>query len=151
MAGQGTTTVAIAEALRQAGWTVVFTCIPNAPHVGVVPIPIQGGSAKQRYPDILSFRDHILRLTEVEMGLTDDVADNIIDRFGEQRTALLNPATWTAWRARVESLTGFIIPQDCEVTCELVVCNPIGARYLSCVPRLCSLAIAVYGPATYIA
>lgn len=150
MAGQASTTIAIADILLRTGWTVVFRCIPNSPHIGVVPIPIQRGSAKQRYPDILSFRDHILRLTEVEIALTDNIADKIIERFDEQRAALLSPVTWVAWTARVRSLTGHLLPADCQLSCELVVCKPIGTRHVHCIPRLSRRGIAVHLPSTYI-
>ncbi len=88
MAGQGATIGLIAEALESNGWTVVFVCVPNTPHIGVVPIPIEGGSSNQRYPDVLSFRDGVLRLTEVEITLSEDVVEKTILRFDEQITAL---------------------------------------------------------------
>jgi hypothetical protein len=151
MAGQGDTTNAIAAILQDAGWTVVFKCIPNSTHVGVVPIPItQGGAAKQRYPDVLSFRDDDLRLTEVEIAISEEVVEKTIERFSEQMLALSIPETWSAWRARIAGLTGHQIPAVCTIRCELVLCKPIKDIQVPLLAKLNAHLIPAYTIATYV-
>lgn len=151
MAGQGETTNGIAALLQDSGWLVIFKCIPNATHVGVVPIPVaQGGAAKQRYPDILSLKDDVLRLTEVEIGMSEEIADKTIERFHEQVTALSTPETWAAWRARVMGLTGYDIPAVCRVRCELVLCKAVKDEHIPLIAKLASHSIPVYNLKTYL-
>lgn len=124
MTGQGSVTNEVAAALRGAGWRVVFTCIPNAVHHGVVPISTPGGSARQRYPDVLSVRQGVTRLIEVETRLTAAVADNIALRLEEQVVALSDPDYWEVWRRHVEEIHELPMPSSFSPLRELVICGP---------------------------
>ncbi len=143
MAGQGVTISAIANALEDSGWTVVFVCVPNTPHIGVVPIPIEGGSSNQRYPDVLSFKDGVLRLTEVEITLSEDVVQKTIVRFDEQVRALKTNTIWLSWSDRVLSLTGHHLPLMCTIVPELVICKNIRPSQANLIDRLASAGISV--------
>ena len=63
MATQGFITKSISKQLTQDNWHVVYTCIPNTPHINVVPIRTSSISSSQRYPDIV---------IEKERGKNDD-------------------------------------------------------------------------------
>ncbi|TON15434.1 hypothetical protein CGH61_24080, partial [Vibrio parahaemolyticus] len=65
MAKQGNVTKEYASFLSRNGWTVVYVCIPNTVHIGVVPIPTINGASKQRYPDIVAIKDEQLLIVEV--------------------------------------------------------------------------------------
>lgn len=120
-------TRAIADLLRQSGWQVVFTCIPNTPHLDVVPIPTAHGASKQRYPDILAYRDAITKLVEVEISLNEFVAENIIMRFAEMTEALNMPEVWTPWREKVHRDTGHVLPDIFIPQCDLIICRKLKA------------------------
>jgi hypothetical protein len=125
MAGQGSTTNDAVRELNQNGWTVVFACVPNTPHLNVVPIPTAGTSSKQRYPDILAFRDHTIRLVEVEIKLSYDVAIDILTRFQEMASALASPDIFSSWRMKLFGDTGYLLPEDFHAEYELIVCTPL--------------------------
>ena len=120
MAGQGATIREVAACLREAGWTILFVCVPNTPHVGVIPIPTSG-IARQRYTDIVAVRGSTIRLVEVEISLNERVAEDIAARLSEQRSALQRPATWLEWSSRVRASTGAALPTTPEFECSLVV------------------------------
>jgi hypothetical protein len=121
MATQGATTHAVAAALDAAGWKVVFVCVPNTSHRGVVPISTPTGSARQRYPDVLAVDAESTRLVEVENALTESVAEDIAHRFGEQRIALEGPAYWDLWRRHVEATHEIQMPAAFAPILELVI------------------------------
>lgn len=125
MAGQAVTTQAVARALEKHGWTVVYTCLPGRPHVDVVPVHIVKGSAKQRYPDVLAFRDDVIKFLEVEQRLSDRVIEDISLRFCEIIETLSEPTAWTTWREQVRNVTGHILPPLFRPECELVICTRI--------------------------
>lgn len=127
LAGQGSTTRKIAAQLRKSGWDVIYVCIPNTPHIGVVPIPTKSGVTAQRYPDILSIQGNVLRLSEIEIAVTDDIASKAIERFTDQRCSILSPEIYLPWRDRVLELTGHQLPVvPGEVICELISCTRFG-------------------------
>ena len=139
MAGQGDTIRRIARVLTESGWDVVFVCVPNTPHVAVVPIPVKNGSAKQRYPDIAAYRGDITRLLEVEMSLTEGVANDIQERFTEFIGALRDPQCWCTWREHVKSQTRHVLPKNFVPRCDLVVCRnlkPDQQRYVEILRRV---------------
>jgi len=123
MPGQGSTTKLIAEKIESDNWIVVYKCIPNTPHLSVIPIPIKLGSSKQRYPDILAVKGSILRLIEVEISFTAAVTENIITRFSEMKQSLADKGLYGQWKAAVKSRTGITLPSDFTVYCELVICK----------------------------
>lgn len=125
MAGQGAITRAVADLLRQNAWQVVFTCIPNTPHLNVVPIPTAQGVSKQRYPDILAYRDTITKLVEVEITLNEFVAQDIETRFGEMVRALKTPEVWKLWREKIRNDTGHDLPDVFIPQCDLVLCRKL--------------------------
>lgn len=120
MAGQGATIREVAAALREAGWNVLFICVPNTPHVGVIPIPTSG-IARQRYTDIVASKGSTIRLVEVEVSLNEGIAEDIATRLSEQRSALQRPTTWQEWSARVTASTGTSLPIKPDIECLLVV------------------------------
>ena len=143
MSGQGATTVSVREALLEHGWQVFFTCLPNAAHVNVVPIPVRGGSSRQRYPDILASRNEITLLVEVEVSLTEAVVENAILRFGEQLSALSDPRTWTMYKAKIGGICGFELPAQFLGIAALVTCKPISPRCDRLVSELARAEILV--------
>lgn len=149
MSGQGATIKRTAKILRDGGWEVVYICVPNACHIGVVPIPTNGGASSQRYPDVLSIKDNALRLTEVEISLTEDVGKKTIERFMEQRNALLSPIVYADWRARVLGLTGTELPLVPKVVCELVLCTRPDARLRRTIADLDGQGITVVAATDY--
>ena len=149
LASQAATTRLIAKILGENGWTVVFTCIPNTPHIGVVPIPTKNASSAQRYPDILSFRQNTVRLSEVEISLSQQVVTKAIERFREQTDALRSPKNWLTWRERIKTLTLHELPNPSLLQCELVTCSPIRRKHDALVSLLLTHDIHVYSPDTY--
>jgi len=149
LAGQGTTINSIADTLESNGWNVIFVCVPNTPHIGVVPIPIEGGSSNQRYPDVLAVKGDVLRLTEVEVKISDDVVNKTIERFAEQQTSLRDVQTWQSWSARIQSLTGIELPAACQLYCELVVCNDLRPNNNAHVSRVTAAGIRVFDTQNY--
>lgn len=136
MSGQGSVTNEVAAALRRAGWRVAFACIPNAVHHGVVPISTPGGSARQRYPDVLSVGQEVTRLIEVEMRLTTPVADDIALRLEEQVIALSDPDYWEIWRRHVEEIHELPMPSTFSPLQELVICGPDSSPDAALIQRL---------------
>jgi hypothetical protein len=124
VAGQGASIRKVAEILKQKGWAVLFVCVPNTPHVGVIPIPTTG-PARQRYTDIAALKGSALRLIEVEISLTEKVAEDISFRLSEQRAALSRRATWLEWSSRLTASTGQLMPHRPIIECELCVIRPI--------------------------
>ena len=149
MAGQGATTSLIARTLRDAAWTVVYTCLPNTPHVGVVPIPTKGATTAQRYPDILAFKNSLVSLTEVEIRLTPDIYVKAIERFREQRTTLADGPMYRDWAARIGELLGFHLPTTPVITCDLVLCNRLTAKQLTLMESLAKHQIRVVSADAY--
>jgi hypothetical protein len=152
MAGQAVATNAVAEALTEAGWRVVFVCVPNAVHHGVVPISTPGGSARQRYPDVLAVDGMVTRLIEVENVLTEAVADDIALRLGEQTLALEDSGYWEIWRRHVEATHGIAMPATFAPIPELVIGGErrldeaLVARLASAGIRVCRLLDFEAGP-----
>lgn len=149
MAGQGATIRRIASLLRQNDWSVVYVCIPNSPHVGVVPIPTPNGATEQRYPDILAFKGHVVKLIEVEIAMDQDTAQHTIERFAEQCRSLRSPALYSSWRARVHELTGYALPTEPDIKCELITCSALAARFGSHSARLIEAGISVCAESDY--
>lgn len=124
--GQGTVTRNIAKILRKNGWTIGYICVPNTPHVGVVPIPTSvSGVGAQRYPDVVAFNDSITLLIEVEPVLNLNVSLDIHLRFTEMITALENPTVWERWRRHVQLEAGIVLPPSFSPLCKLVVCEEV--------------------------
>lgn len=123
MAGQGKTTKSYALQLKCEGWQVLYTCIPNSVHIGVIPIPTAHGASKQRYPDIAAAKDSRILLVEVEMNLTDSVVADIILRFTEMRQALDKPSVYIEWANKVGSLAKLQLPPKPIVETLLVIVN----------------------------
>jgi hypothetical protein len=136
MAGQGKTTRLYATRLTDEGWKVLFICIPNSPHVGVVPIPTSHGVSKQRYPDIAALKNDQLLLVEVEMGLSDAVSQDIVLRFNEMRQALGNPALYRSWSQRVGLVSGHEMPLTPRIESRLLLVNGFDERSINFVKSL---------------
>jgi len=143
IAHQGDVTRAACRLLQAARWTVVYSCVPNTPHVGVIPIPTPSGSARQRYPDILATDGTVVRLVEVEPRLTRGVATNIIQRLGEQVGALSVAEAWESWRRHVEESHGLSMPREFVPRTDLVVCAGLSPSHQPQLERLAAAAIAV--------
>lgn len=122
MAGQGSTICDYALWLKESDWTVVYTCVPNTPHVGVVAIPI-AGSRQQQYPDILAFKGGVTRIVEVELQLTAAVAEKIRERFEDILKVLCIPEEWNTFRRHVQETTRMKLPEIFRPDCELVICR----------------------------
>lgn len=129
MATQGTFTRNLAISLSADQWVIAYTCIPNTPHLKAVPIPIIKGSSKQRYPDIVAIRGNNLLLVEVELTLTDNIAQDIMTRFLEMRTALGNTDIWKSWRQHVNDTCGVSIPQVVVLKCVLYICSSLSEKH----------------------
>lgn len=143
MAGQGSTISRIASLLRVGQWEVVFVCIPNTPHIGVVPIPTNGAATAQRYPDILAVKGDCLKLIEVEMVFSADVGKKAVERFSEQRDALASQALYHEWKARVLELTGVSLPSNPRIICELVLLAAVPSRLTHLLADVTGRGIAV--------
>lgn len=148
--GQGATTNEVVKRLGKAGWNVVFKCVPNTPHFGVIPIPTSHGAGAQRYPDIFSAKRRALLFTEVEMTLSEAVARDIILRFGEMMTSLKDRETWDAWRGHIERTHKLILPATPDFLCELVVCKGLNAKAAPLVVMLKAQGISVSSAETYL-
>lgn len=136
MASQGAVTQAVVAALTAAGWSVLYRCLPNTAHIGVVPIPTPTGAGNQRYPDVVALRDGVLRLIEVEHRLSEDVGNDISLRFAEMRTSLADKEVWIPWRRRISDSSGVAVPKVCRVEAELVVIAPISVEAAGIEARL---------------
>lgn len=145
MAGQGKTTRKYADQLTDEGWNILYVCIPNTPHVKVVPIPTSHGVSKQRYPDIAAVNNDRLLLAEVEMNLTESVAQDISLRFNEMRQALANPDIYRAWSSRVETVSKHKMPANPIVETRLKLVNGVDQKTSSLVDHLQSQGISIVG------
>ncbi|MDU9127602.1 PDDEXK family nuclease [Klebsiella aerogenes] len=128
MAGQGKTTRLYASMLREEGWNVIYTCIPNSPHVRVIPIPTAHGVSKQRYPDILAIKNNRILLVEVEMTLTNSVAQDISLRFSEMQKSLENIDIYRGWSRAVEISSNVTMPITPDVEMRLKLVNGLNAE-----------------------
>lgn len=143
MAGQGAAIREIATWLKHNKWIILFVCVPNTPHLGVIPIPTDG-VAKQRYPDIAAIKGSTLKLIEVEITVNDSVAEDIAGRLSQQRIALQRPNTWREWSSRVAASGGYKLPDETPVIeCELVVIRPPFAVEESVESRLRAAAVVL--------
>lgn len=149
MAGQGAITRAMADLLSGGGWHVVFKCIPNTPHLNVVPIPTAHGVSKQRYPDILAYRDATTKLLEVEITLNAFVAQDIETRFREMVEALSEPHAWRLWRDKIRRDTGHTLPEIFIPQCDLVLCKKLTAAHAPFVEALKRAGINVSSAEQY--
>lgn len=150
MAGQGQVIRDIASLLKAEDWDVIFVCIPNSAHEGVVPIPTLKGSTKQRYPDILSCRKNILRLTEVEISLSASIAKKAIERFSDMSGSLSSKDSYLAWSQRVLGLTGKQLPVEPNIICELVVCTKLEPTFFPMVAELKTHGVSTIDKANFI-
>ena len=128
MGGQGKTIRLYSTRLAKQGWKILFLCIPNTPHVRVVPIPTSHGVSKQRYPDIAALRDERILLVEVEMSLTEAVAHDISLRFNEMRQALANQDIYRAWSQKVELVSDNKMPETPIIETRLKLVNGLDER-----------------------
>jgi hypothetical protein len=117
--GQGKVTNSIAELLIENGWSVLFKCVPNTIHIGVVPIPI--GYGKTRYPDIVAYQNGVMKLIEIEPKLNSEICQSLKVRLEEQRTALGNRKIRSDWIRSLTMKTGVSIGIEFDIECELVV------------------------------
>lgn len=145
MAGQGKTTREYAKQLINEGWNVLYICIPNTPHVRVVPIPTSHGVSKQRYPDIAAEKDGYLLLVEIEMNLTEAVVQDISLRFNEMRHSLINPDLYRAWSNSVESVSKHKMPASPIIETRLKIVNGITRKSTNLVYQLQSQGISIIG------
>lgn len=136
MAGQAKTTKEYAKRLNAAGWNILFVCIPNSVHVGVVPIMTSHGVSKQRYPDIAAMMGNSILLVEVEMSLTNAVADDIVLRFAEMREGLSSSEVYRAWSSKLEIITGLKMPESPDLEVQLLLVNGISEKTAALVHRL---------------
>ncbi len=132
-----------AAGLAQKGWEVLYICIPNTPHVGVVPIPTSHGVSKQRYPDIAAIKNGRILLVEVEMSLTESVVQDIRLRFAEMREALASSETYRSWSAKVELATKRKMPTTAIVEACLKVVNSRDQRSAHLIDQLEADSIVV--------
>lgn len=123
MANQGKITRKIAKMLSNDRWNVIYTCIPNTPHINVVPIPSVKGISQQRYPDILAYRNGETLLVEVEISLSKGVALDIIDRFNDQIKYLSIRENWKSWSEHVTEQTVYKLPDSFSSKCLLILCT----------------------------
>lgn len=124
MAGQGAVTNQVSNSLVKNGrWRIVYKCIPNTSHFGVVPIPTPLGSSAQRYPDIVLIDNETTWLIEVEIRLTFKVFNDIKQRFTEMRSALFDTENWEIWKAQAERVSGLTLPSKFLPKTTLIVCK----------------------------
>ena len=125
MATQGSITKSISKQLMQDKWNVVYTCIPNTPHINVIPIPTSSVSSSQRYPDIVAYKGDQTLFVEVEIKLNSDVKDLMIERFQDYINALKEKRTWDLWRDQLNTLASCNLPSDFNPIALLIICNNI--------------------------
>ncbi len=143
MAGQGKTTREYAAQLSNDGWSILYVCIPNTPHVKVVPIPTSHGVSKQRYPDIAAVRNDHLLLAEVEMSLTDAVVRDIVLRFDEMRQSLISPELYNLWSKKVELVSKHKMPSTPIIETRLKIVNGVDQKSIDLAHQLQSQGILV--------
>lgn len=134
-----------AEVLKLDGWTIVYICIPNSPHINVVPIPTRTNHSKQRYPDVVAVRGEVTKLIEVEPRLTLSVAKNIALRFRESGDALSDTKLWNSWVSQVQSLTKISMPKSFESSFDLILCHDLKPYHEVAASYLRLLNISVNG------
>lgn len=149
MAGQGKITKQIALSLISDKWNVVYTCIPNTPHINVVPIPIEDGASKQRYPDIVAYKGNLIKFIEVEVKLTESVSKDILLRFNEYTTALNDPIKWSLWKSHIFSQTGHKLPYIFLCEKDLIICETIRLKSKPFKDLLETQGIQVYNHINY--
>jgi len=143
MAGQGKTTREYAAQLSNDGWSILYICIPNTPHVKVVPIPTSHGVSKQRYPDIAAVSNDHLLLAEVEMNLNGAVAQDIILRFVEMRQSLMNLELYSMWSKKVETVSKHKMPPIPVIETRLKIVNGVDQRSIDLAHQLQSQGIII--------
>jgi hypothetical protein len=146
MAKQGKVTKEYAGFLSRSGWTIVYVCIPNTVHIGVVPIPTLNGVSEQRYPDIVAIKDDVLLIVEVEISLNANVYEDISLRFSEMKTSLSNDDILLNWIRMIYHTTGVDISALMSVESQLVVIKPISERSTEYKQLLECQSIAVVTP-----
>lgn len=133
MAGQGKTTRQYAKSLKEEGWEIVYTCIPNTVHLGVIPIQTIDGASKQRYPDIVAYRENSLLLVEVEISINLNVYEDIKLRFKEMTETLSHEDKFLEWREKIQEVHGIHIQSDSEILRRLVLLkspNKINSKHI---------------------
>lgn len=125
MATQGFITKSISKQLTQDNWHVVYTCIPNTPHINVVPIRTSSISSSQRYPDIVAYKGDQTLFVEVEIKLNSNVKDQMIERFQDYIDALKEKENWDIWRNQLNTLTNYNLPSKFNPIALLIICNNI--------------------------
>jgi hypothetical protein len=137
--------------LTDAGWTVLYSCVPGTAHVGVVPIPTRTAHSQQRYPDVLATLGETTLLVEIEPRLNPAVANEMANRFQDHVEALSNPATWSSWRLQVQRVTGSTLPDVFIPRCELVVIRePIPPTETAALEGdgICVSSVSAYTPSS---
>ena len=129
MAKQGKVTKDYANLLSHDGWNIAYVCIPNTAHIGVVPIPTPHGTGKQRYPDIVAFKDKRLLIVEVEILLNEYVYEDISLRFSEMNYSLNDKSVFSSWSGLVSNYLGIDIPKDINIENQLLIIKPIKPEY----------------------
>lgn len=144
MPGQGKTICLIADAYScNSNWDLVYKCVPNTPHLGVVPISTPFGASAQRYPDVVATNGAVVSIVEIELRLTPAVASDIVQRFKEMREALTDLGAWSSWRSQVHRVCRVELPIKFLPICTLVLCHPIPTGALNLCNLLLSSNIAV--------
>lgn len=143
MAGQGKITREYATQLSDDGWNILYICIPNTPHLKVVPIPTSHGVSKQRYPDIVAVKDNRLLLVEVEMNLTKIITEDIVLRFTEMRQSLFDSNIYSMWSKQVEFVSTYKMPTKPIIETRLKIVNGVNQKSFSLVNQLESQCIMV--------
>ena len=136
MATQGNISNNYARKLENDGWTIIFKCIPNKPHVNVVPIPTINGISTERYPDIVAIKDNYTLFVEVEISLNNATVTNIIERFIDYTSSLNKQECWKTWTDKIENLTGKSMPITYIPLRTLVICKKYGEKERYLVDRL---------------
>jgi len=119
MSGQSCGTKNIVSLLEKEGWNIIFKCLPNTPHLGVIPIPVSTGTSLQRYPDICATKNKIIKLIEVEIKDSLKVRLKTEERFVEQTKSLNNKEIFQKWRKRVSDYTKSDVSETISIECEL--------------------------------
>jgi len=124
MSSQGQTILNVRRTLKQGdGWAVAYVCVPNTPHIGVIPITTPEGSSEQRYPDVVATNGLVVRLIEVEIRLTEEVGTDILTRFREMSAALQSSQIWESWTQDVREVCDLSMPDTPHLSKELVLCK----------------------------
>jgi hypothetical protein len=143
MASQGKVTQERARFLENSGWTVIYQCLPNSPHIGVVPVPVRI-DGEQCYPDILSFKGATLMLTEVEPRLNILTANNIQRRISSQIMTLQNTRFLEEFCNRLSEITSINVPSIRHIEAELVVISVLKDESISALEILSKSNVRTY-------